>query len=348
MSYRSGESADELGQDIVVIGGSAGALPAVQKFLRRLPVGFPAAVFIVIHTSPDSPGVLPSILAKATPLPVANATDGALIRVSQVYVAPPDRHLLVKRGHIRVTRGPRENRFRPAVDPLFRTAALAYGSRVIGIILSGGQDDGVLGLSYIKRSGGTTIAQDPNEAESPSMPESAIRQLEIDHVLRADDMAAVVSGLVGPGVDEATMTQHSDADKRDPAEEGTDALDSGALPGPPSPFTCPDCGGVLWELRDGEVVRFQCHVGHGFNGDSLVAAQSENLEAALWTALRALEESSALRRRMAIHARQRGMSAIAESYEEHAHESEVRADLVRRVLVGGPARDGVEVHATEN
>jgi two-component system chemotaxis response regulator CheB len=331
---------------VIVIGGSAGALPVVQRILRRLPTGFPAAIFVVIHTGPSSPGVLPGILAKAGALPASYATDGAPVRPGVVLVAPPDHHLLVKQGHVRVTRGPRENRFRPAVDPLFRTAAKAYGDGVIGIILSGGQDDGVLGLSDIKKSGGTTIAQDPCEAEVSSMPESAIKHIEIDHVLGAEDIAAVLSGLVAHGASEASMIPNGDP--RDPAEEGMDALDSGSLPGPPSPFTCPDCGGTLWELRDGAVVRFQCHVGHGFNGDSLVAAQSENLEAALWTALRALEESSTLRRRMAIHARERGMTAIAESYEEHAHDSEDRARLVRRILVGGTPRDKVQVPATED
>jgi two-component system chemotaxis response regulator CheB len=247
---------------------------------------------------------------------------------------------------MRVTRGPRENRFRPAVDPLFRTAAAAYGSRVVGVILSGGQDDGALGLSQIKGHGGTVIAQDPEDADAPSMPESAIRHVAIDHVLRADDMAAVISGLVRMPAGEETMTADHDA-PRDRAEEGTDALDSNLLPGPPSPFTCPECGGSLWELRDGKIVRFQCHVGHAYNGDSLVAAQSEGLEGALWTALRALEESSSLRRRMAVHARERGMSAIADAYEVQALESEARAGVIRRGLVTDATADPIAVPSPE-
>jgi two-component system chemotaxis response regulator CheB len=179
------------------------------------------------------------------------------------------------------------------------------------------------------------------------MPQTAIRQVAVDHVLRTDDMVAIIAGLMRAPVEEAAVAAN-DRPPRGIAEEGTDALDSGELPGPPSPFTCLECGGTLWELRDGELVRFQCHVGHAFNGDSLVAAQSDALEGALWTALRALEESAALRRRMADHARTRGMSAIAEAYEEHAQDSETRARVVRRVLVTDAAERASEVPAAKS
>jgi two-component system chemotaxis response regulator CheB len=333
---------EELSRDVIVIGGSAGALQALKQVLRALPAGLPGALFVVIHTSPDSPGILPRLLAKDSALPVAYGTDAKPIRPGHVYVAPPNHHLLVKPGHMLVTRGPRENRFRPAVDPLFRTAAIAYGSRVVGVILSGAQDDGVSGLAHVKRHGGVAIAQDPDDAETPSMPENAIRQVSVDHVLRAGDIGAVLAGLVGRGRQEAIMTTDK-APARDVAEIGTDALNATPPPGPPSPFTCPECGGALWELRDGGLVRFQCHVGHGFSSESLVAAQSDALEAALWAALRALEESAALRRRMADRARERGMTTIARSYEEHAEESDLRAAVVRRALVNAPAANPDEV-----
>jgi two-component system, chemotaxis family, protein-glutamate methylesterase/glutaminase len=319
-------------RDIVVIGGSAGALTALRKILHGLPPEFSAAIFVVIHSSSESPGLLAAILNRIGRLPAEKATDGDPIRSGRVYVAPPDHHLLIKAGHVRVTRGPRENRFRPAVDPLFRTAAAAYGPRVIGVILSGGQDDGVLGLSRIKSHGGVAIVQEPTDAETPGMPDKAIRQIAIDHVVRADDMAAVISGLVALPVEEEVVEVH-DETRRDTAEAGTDALESGSLPGTPSPFRCPECGGALWELRDGELIRFQCHVGHGFNGESLVAAQSDELEGALWAALRLLEENAVLRRRMADRVRVRGMSAIADSYEEHARDSDARAKVLRRLLV---------------
>jgi two-component system chemotaxis response regulator CheB len=319
--------------DVVVIGGSAGALSGVKELLRGLPAGFPAAVFVVIHTAPDSAGALPSILEKAGSLPARTAVDGEPIRSGHVYIAPPDHHLLLKHGYLRVTRGPRENSFRPAVDPLFRTAALAYGERVVGVVFSGGRDDGTLGIVEIRRQGGVAIVQDPRQAEAPGMPESALSHAGADYVLRTEDMAAVVTGLVGHHIEEGAMTGTKNP-PQDVAEAGADALASGSLPGPPSPFTCPECGGALWELREGELVRFQCHVGHGYNGDSLVVAQGEALEMALWTALRALEEGAALRRRMAKHARSRGMRAIAEGYDEQAQLNEDRAHMIRQVVTG--------------
>jgi two-component system chemotaxis response regulator CheB len=322
-------------RDTVVVGGSAGALSALVELLRGLPASLPAAIFVVVHSAPNSSGALPMILSNATSFPARTAIDGEPIRLGQVYVAPPDHHLLVYPRCVRVTRGPRENRFRPAIDPLFRTAAAAYGPRVIGVILSGGQGDGVIGLSQIKRKGGVVIAQDPRFADSPGMPENAIRQVGVHHVLRPDDMAAVISGLVGAPVEEGTMT--ADTPHRDRAETGTDALDSGILPGPPSSFTCPECGGALWELREDQLVSYQCHVGHSYNGDDLVVAQSETLESALWTALRTLEEGSALRRRMAQHARQHGMLAIAEGYEDQAAETEARARVIRQAITEAPA-----------
>jgi len=326
-------------QNIVVIGGSAGALGSLVKIVRSLPAGFPAAVLVVIHTAPDNAGYLAKILGQNGKLPAVTAVDGLPIQIGRVYVAPPDHHLLVNDGRLRVTRGPREHGFRPAVDPLFRTASASYGSRVIAVILSGGGDDGVLGLSIVKRGGGVVIVQDPHEADSPSMPARAIEQVTVDHTLPADDMAAIISGLVRQTGDE--HLEPARVHPPDSAEVGTDALDTGSLPGPPTPFTCPQCGGALWERQHGDFVRYECHVGHAFSPDSLAAGQAEDVEQALWTALRALEESSTLRRRMAEHARDRGMTAIADAYEEHAQDSEDRADLLRRVITA-PADTKVE------
>jgi two-component system, chemotaxis family, protein-glutamate methylesterase/glutaminase len=310
-------------RDIVVIGGSAGAISALRTILAGLPVDYPAALFVVVHSSAEGPGMLPRVLSRSGPLPAEAASDGDVVRAGRIYVAPPDHHLLLERGHMRVTRGPRENRVRPAVDPLFRTAAMAHGPRVIGVILSGGQDDGVLGLSYIRKLGGVTVAQDPAEADAPGMPESAIRLGVVDHVLPAGRIAGILAELTGQPADEAPL---SDTEApRDIALSGGSGLEIASQEGPPSPFTCPECGGALWELREGELIRFQCHVGHSFGGDGLVTAQSAALEAALWSALRALEEAAALRRRMAGHARGRNMHAIAADYEEQAQDSGARA-----------------------
>ena len=318
-------------RNIIVIGGSAGALGSLLKIIRDLPPGFPAAILVVIHTAPDNSGLLAEILKRTGSLPTVAATDGLSIQLGNVYVAPPDHHLLVKGGRLKVTRGPRENGFRPALDPLFRTASTAYGPGVIGIILSGGGDDGVLGLSHVKRRGGIVIAQDPNEAESPSMPRRAIQQIDVDHTAKAADIGAVIKGAIQKPAGEKDL-EAVPAKRTDQAEAGTDALDTGSLPGSPTAFRCPECGGALWEVHDGDLAHFQCYVGHTFTPDSLAAEQADDLEVALWTALRALEESSALRRRMAAHARKRGMTTIADSYEEHAQDSEERARLVRRAI----------------
>src|SRR5688572_26954993 len=188
-------------RDIIVIGASAGGVQAVMEIARHLPAEFDASIFVVIHTSPDSPGILPVLIDRAGPLSCAHAIDREIIRRGHIYVAPPDRHLLIRDDMVICTRGPKENGFRPAVDPLFRTAARRFGPRVIGIILSGGLDDGTMGLLNIKQNGGVAIAQDPGEAIFPSMPASAIQNVEVDHVLPVAEMAAVLARLVAEPLD---------------------------------------------------------------------------------------------------------------------------------------------------
>jgi two-component system chemotaxis response regulator CheB len=320
------------GRNIVVIGGSSGALEAVRTILSGLPPTLDASLFIVLHTSPDSPGLLDRLFGRVTKFPVVYPHDKERIAPRNIYVAPPDFHLLVKRSHLRLTRGPRENRFRPAIDPLFRSAATAHGPRVIGVILSGAQDDGAVGMRLIKSSGGVAIAQDPSEAIIPSMPLAAIRHVDVDHVLPASEIAEAIARLAAEpiAVSEVNMT---DRERTDVSEAGSDAIHEADALGPPSPFTCPECGGTLWESKNGGLLQFKCHVGHRYSGDSLESAQAEQLDRALWAGLRALEESAELRRRMAVHARGQGMAAIASGYDDHAQESELRADVIRRVLM---------------
>lgn len=316
-------------RDIVVIGASAGGLQALIELIAPLPLDVPAAVFIVVHTAPDGVGLFPAILERSAGWQVAYAQDQQAIEHRRVYVAPPDHHLLVKRGNVRVVRGPRENRFRPAVDPLFRTASRAYGPRVIGVVLSGGLDDGTHGLELIKRHGGLAIAQDPAEAILPSMPLSAIQNVEVDYVLGAGAIGARLPLLIREQVGEEWSIIPEGTDV---AEGTSDNLTTGHIPGPPSPFTCPECGGALWELEDGKLLRFRCHVGHGFTADSLLVQQDDELEHTLWSALRALEEQAALRRRMALHAEHVGRLTSAREFSEEAKEAERRASALRRVL----------------
>jgi two-component system chemotaxis response regulator CheB len=322
------------GHDIVVIGASAGGLQALQVLLRNLPQSFPASVFIVVHTSPGGTGMLSAILSKCSGLTVVQARNGQVISHGKVYVARPDHHLLINANCVQVTRGPKENGFRPAVDPLFRTAANMYGKRVVGVVLSGNLDDGTQGLFQIKRAGGMAIAQDPLEATFPSMPASAAENVQVDYVLRVVDIAARLIELAeGPRHNGTRSMARTHGNKSDIAEVGTSALKDHPRPGPPSRFTCPECGGALWELKAGNLFQYRCHVGHGYTADALMDAQDESVEAALWTALRALEENAEMRRRMADHAQKRQLDALTALYRSMAEETESRATVIRSVLV---------------
>jgi two-component system chemotaxis response regulator CheB len=328
------------GRDIIVIGCSAGGVQALTEIVRGLPHDLPAAVFVVMHTSPSSPGILPQILDRAGPLPAEHAYDDAHIRPGRIYVAPPDHHLIIKRRAVRIVRGPRENGFRPAVDPLFRTAARAFNKRVIGVILSGGLDDGTEGLLRIKQCGGCAVVQDPEEAVFPSMPAHAIRNVDCDHVVPLAQIPSLLAQLAKEPIPDgaADMSEpdcpiDGDDDQRDIAEVGNAALRVGNMTGPPSAFTCPECGGALWELTDDGLIRFRCHVGHGYTGEGLAVEHARKLEAALWTALRALEENAAIRRRMAERSKGQRWESLAGEYERQAKDSEERAALIREVLV---------------
>jgi two-component system chemotaxis response regulator CheB len=326
-------------RDIIVGGGSAGAVPAMLELVRSLPAELPAAILLVVHTSPKSPGVLPTLLDRAAAMPVAHALNGQRLERGRVYVAPPDHHLLVNDGTIELTRGPRENGFRPAVDPLFRTAARAAGPRVIGVILSGGLDDGTEGLIQIKRRGGIAIVQDPSEAIMSAMPTSAIQNANVDHVVKIADMPALLMRLSQQQVSEEANLSVNNAGEGtgDVAEAGDAGLRSGAMPGTPSPFVCPECGGALWELHEGALLRYRCHVGHIYTSDSLLAEQTERVEEAMWTALRTLEEHAALHHRLASRSRNAQLEGIAQGHERQAARAEARATMIRGVLTGEPA-----------
>lgn len=288
-------------------------------------------MFVVVHSSPDSPAMLASLLNTAGPLPASYPRNGESFRRGHIYVAPPDRHLLLYDGRVHVTRGPRENGFRPAVDPLFRTAAEQHGARVIGIVLSGALDDGTLGLDQIKRHGGIAIAQDVDEALVQSMPLSAIRNVEVDLILKAAAMAPVIARL------SKTKTAGKGAgrkrkEKTDTAERGARDLRRGILRGQLSQFTCPECGGALSETRTQRTDEFQCHVGHRYNSESLANAQDGRLESAMWTAFRTLEETAAFQRHLVERARDRGLHAIAAGHERRARNAEANAAVLQSVL----------------
>jgi two-component system chemotaxis response regulator CheB len=318
-------------RNIVVIGASAGGVEALSTLVRHLPEDLGAAIFVVLHVAPEHKSVLPRILSSAGPLPAKHARNGEAIVPNQVYVARPDHHLLIHEDYVRVVRGPRENGHRPAIDPLFRTAAYTFGPRVIGIVLSGALDDGTAGLVSIKTQGGLAVVQDPNTALVDAMPRSALENVEVDHVAAVADMGELLAKLVveelpEKGPEPGEVLQLESALMIKGSTEGTLQV------GKPSALGCPDCGGVLNEVPDGDLLRFRCRVGHAYAPETLYLQESAALEGALWAALRALEEQAALSHRMAARARELGQARSALRYEERAHASEEQAMTVRDAL----------------
>jgi two-component system, chemotaxis family, protein-glutamate methylesterase/glutaminase len=324
-------------RNIIVIGASAGGFEALKSLARGLPKDFQASIFIVWHMSPDVRSVLPEVLNRTNTVYAAHAYEGEPIVPNRIYVAPPDHHLLVERGRVRVTRGPKENRFRPAIDPLFRSAAYAYGPRVVGVVLSGALDDGTSGLWMIKHRGGIAVVQDPADAEVPSMPENALREVKIDYSLPVSEMAALLVRLAKEEVAEKAEVVMED-DERTKIEIGIaaedSAFESGILKfGELTPFSCPDCHGVLSALKDGDRRRFRCHTGHAFSADSLLATVTENIENNLYSAIRGVEESIMLLNHIGDHYAEVNQPKLAALYFQKAKEAEARAQLVRQAVL---------------
>jgi two-component system chemotaxis response regulator CheB len=297
--------------------------------LADLPPDLGAAVFVVVHTGLDAPNFLVEIFGKLTKLPVQYAADREPIELGKVYVAPNDRHLLIKRGEMRVILGPKENNFRPALDPLFRTAATTYDGRVIGVVVSGSLDDGTHGLMQIKRAGGIVIAQSPQEALQIGMPQSAIDRADVDYVKTAAEIGPLLTELVRSSGQTSTPLGE---DQTDVIEGLVSTMRLGGVP-PPAPFICPECNGSLWEVREGAVLKYRCHVGHGFGVDTLLSRQAMEIEQALWSAVRGFEERAALQKRTAERT-DFGNPQIRDRLLQNAREQQHMADVVRGLLVG--------------
>ena len=318
---------------LVVIGASSGGIEALRDLVKNLPADFPAAIAVVLHTSPDSPGVLPGILSRAGPIPAVIPRDKQRLEPGRIYVAAPDFHLLVEPGQLRVAKGPRENRFRPAIDPLFRSAAQVFGPATVGVLLSGSLDDGVAGMWTIKQLGGTTIVQDPDDALFPSMPESAIRNARIDHVAMIQDIGPLLVRLTAsPVVGEqepaprAIDIEVKIAKEEDPVESGVHDL------GHPSRLACPECHGVLLELKEGGRLRFRCHTGHAYSMESLLADVNEGIEKALWNTVRAMQEGTLLMERMVEHTEEAHPATDTSRLAARARELDAQSDVLRGMI----------------
>jgi two-component system chemotaxis response regulator CheB len=329
-------------QDIIVIGGSAGSSGPLRQLLAALPADLPASVFVSTHIPSHAPSLLADILAGGAALPVAQALDGQPIQRGRVYVAAPDRHLLLIDGTVKLGVGPRENMSRPSIDPFFRSAAMSYGPRVIGVLLSGMLNDGAAGLRAIKSQGGTAVVQHPMDAEADQMPLSALEAVNVDHVASAADLGRLLASLAGNPAGAAGPADDVLALEVDIAAGSR--LGSGRLRqvASPSPLSCPDCSGVLSEMND-PPLRYRCQIGHAYSAETLVA-QIDQVDEAIRVAMRMMEERVTLVERMATDAIQTGRSAVAELYEARAKEYRSYAATLREAAItslrlGGAPRE---------
>jgi two-component system chemotaxis response regulator CheB len=320
-------------RDIIVIGGSAGAAAPLKEILAQLPVDVPAAIFIVLHIPARGVGILSTVVSAAGKLPVRQAENGMAIENGHIYLAAPDHHLLLLENRIMLGRGPRENMARPAIDPLFRSAALHYGPRVIGVVLSGLLSDGATGLNAIKRCGGIALVQDPQDAIADEMPLRALEATTVDLCVPGArigdvlfDLARETPGTVLPVPPEIRLEVEIAAGDR----IGSDML---APLADPAALTCPSCGGVLSRIKEGHPLRFRCQVGHGYTADALAKEQEGRVDEALRVALRIIEERAELVHRMAEDGRMSGRLAVAKMYAARAAEYRQYADMIRRVML---------------
>jgi two-component system chemotaxis response regulator CheB len=324
-------------RNIIVIGASAGGFDALKKLVADLPEDFQASIFIVWHLASDAAGVLPEVLNRSKTIFAANAVDGEAIAPNRIYVAPPDHHLLIERDRILVTKGPKENRFRPAVDPLFRSAAYAYGAQVIGVILSGSLDDGTSGLWMVKQRGGVAVVQHPLDAEVPSMPRNAMREVEIDHSVPISEMADLLIRLTKEPLEtseEAMMEEDGLTEVEIGIAAEKNAFESGIISlGELSPFTCPECHGVMVKFREGGRERYRCHTGHAFSADSLLATISENIEQGLYSTLRGFEESVMLLNNLGNYFSEVKNNELASLYFGKAVEVQERSKMLKQIIL---------------
>lgn len=323
---------------IAVVGASAGGLPALEALAAGLPASLAAAVFVVIHTRDDAVSYLAEILGRAGPLPAGLAIDGEPIMSGRIYVARPGHHLLVEGDRVGVKAGPKENRFRPAIDALFRSAAYMCRERVLGVILSGTLSDGTSGLWTIKQFGGVTIVQDPKEAAFDDMPRNALEQVEIDHTLpvrQIGPLLATLSKTAAAAIKSGPFAEIVERVKREvDVAASANSFNRRIMDfGERSPFTCPECHGALIQIKEGHLIRFRCHTGHGFSANALLSGVTDSVETSLWNALRAMEEAVMLLEHMAKHFDDTGRTKDARLFKMKAEETLQRARLLQKQAV---------------
>jgi two-component system chemotaxis response regulator CheB len=318
------------GRDIIVVGTSAGGLEALSELIAHLPPDLPASLFVVQHMPPQhSGGVLVERLQEMQKFTCTLAKDGERFVRGRIYIAPPDCHLLLKGRHLLVSKGARENRYRPAIDPLFRSAAIAHGPRVIGVILTGLLDDGTVGLMAIKRCGGLTMVQDPTEAAYPDMPQSALNNVDVDFCGHAAEIGRFLAIYTcKPRGPKRTVPQDIRTEAVIAERVLSDVSQVETL-GTQVPYNCPNCGGVLWAIGHSRAQRYRCHTGHSYTAAALMTSQSERIEETLWISLRMFEERKNLLNNTAQQERRPRMKRW---YWKQAKETNVHIERIRAML----------------
>lgn len=324
-------------RDIVVVGSSMGGIEALSSMVRQLPSDLPAAVLIVQHSSPESPGLLGSILSDHGPLPAVMGEQGMPIERGRIYVAPPNRHMLAAADGIRVTVGPRENRSRPAIDALFRTAAVNYRSRVIGVVLTGLQGDGAAGLHSVNRCGGLALVQAPDDAKFAEMPRRALDAVRDARQFTIGELGGLLNRYCREAAPEPPPVPEGLLTESRLTEQSMNTDHWGAVPSQPTSFTCPECKGAIHEIREEGLTRYRCRVGHAYSSDALLGDKAKAVEEALWMALQTLEERVQMLQLMAEDDRQRGWHRNATGFDDKAKETRAHVEQLRELLARVPA-----------
>ena len=331
-------------RDIVVIGTSQGGVAALLALVKALPADFPAPVFVVMHVPPDSPSLLPQLLSAGSALAARHPQNEEVVEAGVIYVARPDHHLLLEGNRVLVTRGPKENRFRPSIDALFRSAAYTYGPRVIGVVLTGYLDDGTAGLWSVQRLGGVAVVQDPRDAEQPSMPTNVLEFVAADYVLPLAELAALLTRLTRERAPAKTRLSAAELDllkiEFTIAKQGggfeLGIIDKGRL----TPFTCPDCHGALTQLIEGRLIRYRCHTGHAYSVSSLLSEVTESVESMLYQAMRGLEETKMLLQNLGHHFADVRQAAVAALFFRKADQTGQQARVVHEFILKHEALSG--------
>jgi two-component system chemotaxis response regulator CheB len=316
---------------VIVIGASAGGVETIRALFAKLPGDLRAPLFVVQHRGPESTDILASVLQGRSYLNVVNAEHNIPPEPGKAYIAPPDLHLVLHDGVMRLHQGPRENRSRPSIDVLFRSAAVTHGPRAVGVLLSGLLDDGVSGLGAIKRCGGTAIVQDPDDAPYPELPANGMRFVEVDHVGAVNEIAAMLVHIVGMPVPEEAFSPPQDLAREVQLSQDTMGVEI-ERPGEPSFYTCPDCNGSMNEIREGQHLHYRCHTGHSYGQETLLHGISRAAEDALWNALRVLEERRKLLQKLVEMDSKNGRTLSGSSFVQRLEETERHIHALRDQL----------------